>query len=262
MINSFCYKSFTILSLALLIWSCSDGPNPDQEFIKTATITMNGNLEKKVEFLNNGQQYTGVRVYYPAYSSESGEWFFPSTPNQKMDFTYEGDLMVKILETPSDETMASRITEFEYRDSSLVAHHGLVNEIADSYSITGYQSEIFRMRSPEDGFYRYKDQLAQYENGNMVGYGFINAIAHLNTFLYKDKIWYFVRYTFDNRPNNFTNLGVVSLLNVGSIFDRNNLLTIQINHGEAVQVYEYQYHAEKLTMLLDPISDRVIRFQY
>lgn len=254
--------SVSLLLLTSLFWSCSDSLNPDQEFIKTAIITMNGNLEKKVEFLNNGQQYTGAHVYYPVYNSESGEWFFPSTPNQKMDFIYEGDLLMQILETPFNGTEPTRHTKFEYRDSSMVIRSGLTNPPPSDYLITGVQTESFRMRSPEDGFYIYKNQIAQYENGNEIGWGSVSPVAHLNTFLYQGKLWNLVRYTYDNRPNYFTNLGVSSLLNVGSIFNRNNLLTIQINDGEVIPAYKYQYHADKLTMLVDPISDKVIRFQY
>ncbi|NVK86219.1 MAG: hypothetical protein HWE21_17970 [Cytophagia bacterium] len=251
--------SVSLLLLLAIFWSCSDSPNPDQEFIKTATITVNGHADKKVEFLNNGIQYTGAFVYYPVLNAESTDWVFPSEPDQKIDFIYEGDLMVKILETPFGAAEPNRFTDFEYRDSSMVTR---TSPTPNTGFLVNAQWESFRMRSPEGGFYIYKDHLSQYENGNMIGSGFVSSFALQNTFLYKDKLWYFTKYTFDNRPNNFTNLGVVSLLNVGSIFDTNNKLTLQINNGQVITAYEYQYHADKLTMLVDPISDRVIRFQY
>ena len=246
----------------LLFIACSSDPQPDQLFIEVATITQNGYPDKKVEFQNNGIVYTGALVYYPIWNQDNGEWSFASIPDQKMEFIYEGELIVEILETPFHATEPTRYTKFEYRDSSMVISSGQINPNPDSNFITGYQSESFRMRSPEDGFYTYKNQIAQYENGNEIGWGFVGSVSLTNTFLYQGKLWYFIRYTYDNRPNYFTNLGVTSLLGVGSIFNQNNLLTIQINDGEVIPAYEYQYQGNKLMMMTDPVSDKVIKFQY
>lgn len=248
--------SVSLLLLLAIFWSCSDSPNPDQEFIKTATITVNGYADKKVEFQNNGIEYTGALVYYPVLNAERTEWIFPQEPNQKIDFIYEGDLMVKILETPFKQTELARFAEFEYRDSSIVIRSGPTKQ-TEAYNPI-IQSEMFRMRNVEDGFYFYKNSIAQYENGNEIGYGW--ASPDFGTFDYKGKKWYFVKKTFDNKPNYFTNLGVSYLLGVGSIFNRNNCISVQINGGEVINTDKYQYHSGKLIFLGDKTS--YIRFQY